>query len=306
MTAFWPKNKRIRPFYKITALFISLSVVFQLTSGCFSFRMSQKEVNTYFADSKLKPTISAYNIAGRTINYSAIGNDTLPTIIFFHGAPGSWSAFIDFFQNDSLLNKVEMVSVDRPGYGYSNFGNSQPSLQKQTEYFKPLLEKYHKTPTYLVGHSLGGPIIAKIAMEYPDLIDGLIMVAPSIDPDLEPNEGWFRFPLHTPFLRWILPVSFRVTNDEIYFLEDELNLMLPDWKKITVPVTVIQGMKDSLVPPGNAEFAKNRLVNSEWLNIVLVEDMDHFVPWTNPDLIENAIYYHLQKKVEQNPTFSTY
>lgn len=260
--------------------------------------MSQKEVDAYFDDSKLKPTITFYKVENRKINYSTIGYDSLPTVIFFHGAPGSWSAFVDFFKNDSLLNEVELVSVDRPGYGDSNFGNSEPSLKKQSEYLQPLLEKFNSTPTYLVGHSLGGPVIAKLAMDYPDLVEGIIMVAPSIDPELEPNEGWFRFPLHTPFLRWVLPTSFRVTNDEIYFLEDELRLMLPDWGKITTPATVIQGLKDSLVPSENAEFAKKMLTNSEWVNVVLVEDMDHFVPWTNPELIVDAIYNHAIKKVE--------
>lgn len=298
MTAYWQKNKPIKRFVKFTVVFLVLIITFQLTSGCFSFRMSQKEVDAFFDDSKLKPTITFYEVENRKINYSSIGYDSLPTVIFFHGAPGSWSAFIEFFKNDSLLNEVELVSVDRPGYGNSNFGNSEPSLQKQSEYLQPLLEKFNSTPTYLVGHSLGGPVIAKLAMDYPKLVEGIIMVAPSIDPELEPNEGWFRFPLHTPFLRWVLPTSFRVTNDEIYFLEDELRLLLPDWGKISSPATVIQGVKDSLVPPANADFAKKMLTNSEWVNIVLIEDMDHFVPWTNPELIVDAIYNHAIKKVE--------
>lgn len=299
MTAFWLKNRYLNRIFKFAPGVVPLVIIFQLTSGCFSFRMSQKEVDSYFANSALKPRISSYTIDKRRINYAGIGSDSLPTVIFFHGAPGSWTAFIDYFQSEKLLAQAELISVDRPGYGDSNFGKSQPSLQKQSEYFGQLLRKYNHSPTILVGHSLGGPVVAKLAMDYPDLVDGIIMVAPSIDPSLEPNEDWFRFPLHTPFLRWILPASFRVTNDEIYYLEDELISMLPHWKEIKAPVIVIQGGLDNLVPPGNAEFAKQQLTNSAEVELVMIDDMNHFVPWTHPELIEQAIFKQLQtKKVE--------
>lgn len=60
------------------------------------------------------------------------------------------------------------------------------------------------------------------------------------------------------------------------------------WSNITCPVTVIQGKKDSLVPAGNADFARKMLVNAP-VEFVFKEDMDHFVPWSNPELIQNAI-----------------
>jgi pimeloyl-ACP methyl ester carboxylesterase len=152
-----------------------------------------------------------------------------------------------------------------------------------------LLEKFsERHPVILVGHSLGGPLIAKMAMDYPQLIDGLIIVAGSIDPALEPNETWFRAPLATPFLSWILPRSFRASNEEIYQLKPALEEMIPDWKKITCPVIVIQGKKDELVPYENVHFAKKMLVNAP-VEFMIREDMNHFVPWSNPELIETAI-----------------
>jgi pimeloyl-ACP methyl ester carboxylesterase len=287
----------IKPIGRKTKYFLWIGgfiLLFQLTSGCFSFRMSQKEVNKYFSQSPVKPTISKYKVEGRTINYASIGSDTLPTVIFLHGAPGSWSAFVSFFAKSSLYDKAKLISVDRPGYGYSDFGNSEPSLDRQAELLKKILEDNSSTATILVGHSLGGPMIAKLAIKYPDLVDALIMVAPSIDPKLEPDEFWFRMPLHTPFLRWVLPTSIRVTNDEIYFLKDELEAMLPYWSEIKIPVTVIQGKLDELVPAGNADFAKKMLTNSPEVDIIMVEDKGHFVLWEDPQLIEQAILKHLK------------
>ncbi len=50
---------------------------------------------------------------------------------------------------------------------------------------KPILELVVNQKTILVGHSLGGPVIARTAMDYPDLVDGLILVGGSIDPEME-------------------------------------------------------------------------------------------------------------------------
>jgi pimeloyl-ACP methyl ester carboxylesterase len=127
-----------------------------------------------------------------------------------------------------------------------------------------------------------------MAMDYPELVDGLIIVAGSIDPELEPDETWFRAPLATPFLSWILPRSFRASNEEIYHLKPQLEEMLPLWKNIKCPVIVIQGQKDVLVDPANADFAKKMLVNAP-VDFVMVDSMNHFVPWSNPELIHDAV-----------------
>ncbi len=258
------------------------------------FRMSQSEIDTFFANKETKGTFHSYEIGKRVITYVKAGDESLPLVIFVHGSPGSLSAFIDFLADTALLKRTQLITVDRPGFGSSNFGNAEPSLQKQAAFLKPMLEvNKGKRSVILVGHSLGGPLIARMAIDYPELIDGLIIVAGSIDPELEPNETWFRAPLSTPFLKWILPRSMRASNDEIYQLKPELQEMLPLWKNITQPTIVIQGKKDSLVPAENADFAKKMIVNAR-LKVVLKDDMDHFVPWSNPELINNAIFELLQ------------
>ena len=256
--------------------------------SCMQFRMSSSEINTYFLDRGLKETQHSYKSGNRVVNYVHAGNDNQPTIIFVHGSPGSLSAFIHFLADTVLLKHAQLITVDRPGFGSSNFGYAEPSLEKQASLLKPLLDKYaNDRPIILVGHSLGGPVIARMAMDYPDLVDGIVMVAPSIDPELEPKE-WFRGPLALPFFKWILPRSIRASNDEIWNLKPELQSMEPLWSKIKARTIVIQGNEDKLVPPGNAEFAKKMITNTS-VEVVLKDDMNHFVPWSNPQLIRDAI-----------------
>ncbi len=147
--------------------------------SCMQFRMSKSEIDTFFANKEKKGTLRTYTIGSyRKINYLAVGDNNLPLVIFVHGSPGSLSAFIDFMADTNLLSRAQLISVDRPGFGYSNFGYAEPSLEKQSADLKPILEQHkNHRPIILVGHSLGGPVIARMAMDYPELIDGLVLVA---------------------------------------------------------------------------------------------------------------------------------
>lgn len=277
--------------FRISLLVIAALFVVLMTTlhSCMTFRMSSNEIDAYFSKRGLSVRQERYSQGFRNIHYVETGDATKPLVVFVHGSPGSLSAFIDFLADTILLQQALLITTDRPGFGYSNFGVAEPSLQKQAALLKPILEKHRQNrPIILVGHSLGGPLIARMAMDYPELVDGLVLVAASIDPVLEPDETWFRAPLATPFLKWMLPRSFRASNDEIYQLKPELEKMLPLWETIRCPVVVIQGGKDSLVPAGNADFARKMLSHTS-TEFLLKDDMSHFVPWTNPELIREGI-----------------
>ena len=280
---------------KITKrLLIAYGIIFvigQILSSCMSFRTSQKEIDKAFLGYKIKPVQHQIKVNDVSINYAEIGSDTLPVAFFVHGSPGSWSGFMSFMKDTVLLKKVKMVSVDRIGFGESDYGYAEESLVRQAEYLKPIVLKFKQMgkKIILIGHSLGGPMIARMAMDYPELIDNLIIVAGSIAPDLEPNEKWFRIPMDFTPIRVLIPASFRASNHEILYLKPELEKMLPLWKNIRQPVIVIQGGKDMFVSPKNADFAEKMLVNAKSLKVVRIDTMNHFVPWSHPQLIKKAI-----------------
>jgi pimeloyl-ACP methyl ester carboxylesterase len=291
-----PPIKKWLPW--LLPLFI-FSLLMLVMDSCMQFRMSKAEIDEYFSVKEMKGTLHQYKTGARTINYLSVGDPALPLVVFVHGSPGSLSAFIDFMADTALLAHTQLITVDRPGFGSSNFGYAEPSLLKQAQYLKPILEKHAgHGPVILVGHSLGGPLIARMAMDYPELIGGLVMVAPSIDPELEPNE-WFRAPLATPFLSWILPRSLRASNDEIYHLKPELEDMLPLWSKVQAPTIVIQGTQDTLVPKENADFAKKMITRAP-VTLEVIDGMDHFVPWNHPELIRKAVLNMVASKMQQD------
>lgn len=285
MIRFSASKKKIR----FAVIFLCVIILIISFHSCMTFRMSKGEVDEFFLSKKINGSQHQYASGKYTIHYAQAGDDTKPLVVFVHGSPGSLSAFIDFLGDTTLTNNALLITTDRPGFGYSNFGLAETSIEKQAALLKPILEKHkNNRPIILVGHSLGGPVIAQMAMDFPHLVGGLVFVAGSIDPELEPNELWFRAPLATPFLSWILPRSFRASNEEIYQLKPQLENMLPRWKEIRCPVIVIQGKKDNLVAPGNADFAKKMMVNAP-VTLLLKDDMNHFVPWTHPELIRQAV-----------------
>ena len=256
--------------------------------SCMQFRMSTTEIDNRFKARNTKGTQATFQYQKRTIHYAKTGRDAGPIVLFVHGSPGSLSDFIGFLCDSALQSKAQLISVDRPGFGQSGFGRGEPSLEQQSKIIKRLIDIFKKDqPVLLVGHSLGGPLIAKVASDYPGLINGLIFVAGSVDPDLEPP-NWWRAPLATSFFRWMIPRSIRASNDEIYPLKKQLMELSSRWNLIEAKTTIIHGTNDSLVPFGNAAFLEEKL-EKVFPKAVYEEGMDHFVPWTHPHLIKNAV-----------------
>lgn len=280
--------KFIRKSLIAIGLFVLLM---QLFSACMQMRTTPKKFYKAFEGKKYQPQLKTYTVNARTIHYAEVGNPKLPTVVMVHGAPGSLDAYMDYLKDDTLLTKVRLISVDRPGYGYSDFGKSEVSIKEQAARLKPLLESDQSGKVILVGHSYGGPIIARLAMDYPDLVDGLIMVAPAIDPDNE-KVFWVSYPADFFLIKWMLPKPFRVSNDEKLSHADELRKMLPLWKNITVPTTLMQGGKDWIVLPANADFGEKMLVNAP-LNMIRRPEWNHFILWSEIELIKADILKHV-------------
>jgi pimeloyl-ACP methyl ester carboxylesterase len=268
--------------------FLSLLFFCWVSTSCIQFRLSEEEFVSTFENQEVLPKQADLIIDSSNIHYVYTDQGRDELLVFVHGSPGSWSAFIDFFKNDSLLSRFDMVSIDRPGFGDSDYGMPEKSLEKQAYFLSKVIELFPQKNKIMIGHSLGGPVIARIAMDYPNLTQGMVMVAPSIDPDMEKYE-WYRTWIGTKIVGAMTPKDFWVSNEEILPLKEELQLMLPLWQKIIIPTVLVQGTKDILVPKENAEFAR-KMFRTEILTINYLEGVNHFIPWSNPEEIVRGIY----------------
>src|SRR5882724_9149847 len=122
--------------------FLLFSGLMLFMDSCMQFRMSKSEIDTYFLNKEKKGVLHQYPAGKRTMSYLEVGDGSRPLVVFVHGSPGSLSAFIDFMADSVLLSRAQLISVDRAGFGQSNFGYAERSLKRQAEYLKPILEKY--------------------------------------------------------------------------------------------------------------------------------------------------------------------
>jgi pimeloyl-ACP methyl ester carboxylesterase len=58
-------------------------------------------------------------------------------------------------------------------------------------------------------------------------------------------------------------------------------------ESITTPITLIQGTADVLVPYETVDYYRS--VKSTGVEYMIVEGMNHFIPWTDPELVVEAI-----------------
>lgn len=212
-----------------------------------------------------------------------------PAVLFVHGTPGSLSAFTPHLTNDALLQRANLYAPDRPGFGDSNFGEAMPRLADQAAALKQMVDQLHLDPVILVGHSLGCSIIGRYAMDYPDQVDGLLMIAAPIDPNLEPPNWWRKimaWPIFYPFI----PTSFWVSNEELVILEDELREIQNRWNEIQVPVIFMHGTEDMLVPVENMVFAESQMQGQSNVTIDTLSGENHFIVWSHMNEASSRIF----------------
>ncbi|CCH55568.1 hydrolase or acyltransferase (alpha/beta hydrolase superfamily)-like protein [Fibrisoma limi BUZ 3] len=252
-----------------------------------NFRQTDEELTEEFQGQRIRPTIHRYRVptrandpdaAWRTIRFiETPADDSLPVVIFVHGAPSSLSFFNKFFKDTTLLNRARLVAVDRPGYGYSDFGWVETSIIRQAKFLQPLIERYRNAPyLMLVGSSYGGSVSARLAMNNPNLVDHVVFVSSALGPGLE-----YTYPisyyLDKPPLRWLIPPLLRLANDEKLSHRRALEAILPDWPKIKAGITMLHGQRDELVYPTNVTFAQEHLVNAKVKQFLLPENRHDIV-----------------------------
>ena len=264
----------LRTVLVFVVLFIIACFVFD---HYYQFRRSDMELRKFYSANRIQASVSYYETHGRKLRYVSVGSgEAKGTLVFLHGSPGSMSFYSGRFRDPEIIDEFQIYAIDRPGYGYSGFGEPEPSIQKQSEMVRTLIDSLHhaKHPIIFVGSSYGAAIACRLAMDHPRLVDGLVLTGPAIGPGLE-KYFWFTPLIESPAIRWFIPRMFRSANTEKVYHRGELKKMLPYWKNITVPVAYLQGENDEIVDTANAGFARQYLTNVPYLDIQFVKGRGH-------------------------------
>ena len=271
---------------------MALICLWTFSNGCFRrWSMSEKEIRQHYASREVKPTYFVIRNGSVELFCAATGADTLPPLLLIHGAPGAWYSGMGVLDDADLQKKYHIIAVDRPGYHHSKFKGKRKaltSIEKQAVVIHEAmrLNRSHK-PGVLYGTSYGAPIAAELALKYPSEFNHLMMVGGAIDPANE-KFWWFHKYVRGPLVRLILPHFMNTATDEKFAHIDELNKLLPHWKEINMPVTVLQGSNDKIVPIANFDFAKEQFSGKE-AEFIMIPGAGHLVRRSHPQVIKEVL-----------------
>ena len=207
-------------------------------------------------------------------------------VIFVHGTPGDAAAFIDYLNTGHP--RLDLWSVDRPGFGRTRPKGTVPALADQAGVLEPLLDAPGGRKPILVGHSLGGPVVAKAAARYGDRVGGIIILAGSLDPALE-RIRFIQYVGEVWPIPWLIPRWLRTANREVFALKGELEVLGPELRGVRAPVTVIHGTEDKLVPYENVAYMRAAFAHTPALDVVTLDGVNHFLPWNSAPVVWQAI-----------------
>ena len=101
-----------------------------------------------------------------------------PALLLIHGLMGQ-SRHFSYGVSEALAASHRVIVIDRPGSGYSPRSRQTPAdLSTQAAAVAGLLRQMGAAPAIVVGHSLGGALALKLALEHPDCVAGCVLVAP--------------------------------------------------------------------------------------------------------------------------------
>ncbi len=131
-------------------------------------------------------------VDGATLNVLDMGprDAPAPPVVLLHGASSNLEAMRKPL-GDMLAARHRVILIDRPGHGWSRRareGDSTPAIQGRM--IEEALEKLGVGEVILVVHSWAGALGARMALDYPHRVAGLVMLAPVAYP-WPGGVGWY-------------------------------------------------------------------------------------------------------------------
>ncbi|WP_137934614.1 alpha/beta fold hydrolase [Mesorhizobium comanense] len=172
---------------------------------------------------RLVPPVGKFiEIDGNRIHYVDEGEGR--PIVFVHGL----GAQLHHFRH-TIFGRFgpgyRLIALDRPGSGYSvRAAGATGRLPEQAQLVRRFIETLGLERPLVVGHSLGGAITLTLAVEHPDAISGIALLAPltHLEAGMREKTGLLNIPSRP--LRWIMahtvaiPMSLRYARPTMEFI----------------------------------------------------------------------------------------
>jgi pimeloyl-ACP methyl ester carboxylesterase len=264
-------------------------------------------------------------VAGATLHVVELGprDAAGPPIVMLHGASSNLEAMRQPL-GESLAATHRVILIDRPGHGWSTRAHEEDSTPAiQGRIIEQALEKLGVVSAILVVHSWSGALGARIALDYPARVAGLVMLAPVAYP-WPGGVGWYNRLVATPvigpllaytvtlplgslvaergargvFLPQIMPENFMRDSATLLllrpreFLANARDLVTlkaavaeqaPRYPEIGTPVVIITGEADQTV--STSRHSRPFAAAVPGTKLIVLPNVGHMVQNAAPDLV---------------------
>ena len=159
-------------------------------------------ITAHRVEKALPPRGQFIEVAGARIHY--LDNGSGPPIVILHGLGGQMGNFT-YALLERLTPQFRVILIDRPGSGYSR--RAPGATGRPTEQATLIAEFIRKLDLHrplLVGHSLGGAIALGVALDHPQSIMGLALIAPLTHLPKQVPAPFRALDIKSDFLRWLV------------------------------------------------------------------------------------------------------
>ena len=273
-------------------------------------------------------------IEGRRVNYVDIGDGERPPVIFVHGLGGAWQNWLENIPR--LAQERRVIALDLPGFGDSELPAGRITISGYADTIVALgVALGLEQPVDVIGNSMGGFIAAEIGINHADFANQLVLCSPAgisitnlkrrpvltaarmtaaVTGYAFTRRGALvkRPGLRHALLAYVFRHPSRIHADLAYqfmsgsggpgFLPALDALTDYDFRdrlgEIKVPVLLIWGEDDNLVPVADADEFERRIPTAQK---VIFEDTGHVAMAERPETFNDVVVQFLDAEPPVDP-----
>lgn len=234
------------------------------------------------------PAGETVEVAGAAVHAIRRGTPGAEPVLFIHGASANANEFD--WTLAPRLEAFDLILADRPGHGYSERPAGGHALGVQAGQMAGLLDSLSPdAPAIVVGHSFGGAVALRLALDHPGRVKALVLIAPVSHDWGGGGQAWYNHWASTPVLGPVFsqlvplvgpgrsaagavctfhpapmpegytdqsaigllfrPPTFRANASDVMALRAELSAQQGRYGELPMPVILFSGAQDTILKP---------------------------------------------------------